>query len=231
MSDATLNTPLPHSEDDGHGHHPFLQHHFEDMYQQHEASTLGMWVFIAQEILFFGGMFLAYAVYRVLYEPAWIEGAHHQNLMMGTINTAVLIGSSLTMALAVWAAQTGRRMATFYLLLATLILGSVFLGIKGYEYHAHWEEGLFPGDHFTYKSPNAPKVQLFMVFYFGMTGLHALHMVIGAGLLLWFMWRALKGEFGPEYYAPVEIMGLYWHFVDIIWIFLFPLLYLIGRHH
>src|SRR5260370_25155729 len=117
-----------HTEE--HPHHPFLQHHFEDLGQQHEASTLGMWAFIAQEILFFGGMFAAYAIYRVMYEPAWIEGAHQQNLMMGTINTAVLIGSSLTMALAVWAAQGGKRMATFWLLFFTLVLGSVFLAIK-----------------------------------------------------------------------------------------------------
>src|SRR4029079_12467102 len=128
-----------------HEHHPFLQHHFEDLGQQHEASTLGMWMFLSTEILFFGGMLLAYAIYRVLYEPAWVEGAHHQNLMMGTINTIVLIGSSLTMALAVWAAQLGRRLLTVALLIATLVLGTVFLGIKAFEYHAHYEEGLFPG--------------------------------------------------------------------------------------
>jgi cytochrome c oxidase subunit 3 len=226
MSDIVLHT-------EEHAHHPFLQHHFEDLAQQHEASTLGMWAFIAQEILFFGGMFAAYAIYRVMYEPAWVEGAHQQNLMMGTINTAVLIGSSLTMALAVWAAQGGKRMATVWLLFATLVLGTVFLVIKGIEYHAHFDEGLFPGEHFHPVSPLAhpAQVQLFMVFYFGLTGLHALHMVIGAGLLIWMMGRAWRGHFGPEYYAPVEIMGLYWHFVDIIWIFLFPLLYLIGRHH
>ena len=223
-------TAIP-TQDEHHEHHPFLQHHFEDLGQQHEASTLGMWMFLSTEILFFGGMFCAYAIYRVLYEPAWVEGAHHQNLMMGTINTIVLIGSSLTMALAVWAAQLGRRLATVAFLVATLILGSVFLGIKAFEYHAHFEEGLFPGVHFTYQSPLAAKVQLFMVFYFGLTGLHALHMIIGAGLLLYFIWRAWRGDFGPEYYSPVEIMGLYWHFVDIVWIFLFPLLYLIGRHH
>ena len=216
---------------DEHPHHPFLQHHFEDLGQQHEASTLGMWMFLATEILFFGGMFCAYAIYRVSYEPAWVEGAHHQNLMMGTVNTIVLIGSSLTMALAVWASQLSRRLLTVWLLIATLVLGTVFLSIKAVEYHAHFEEGLFPGTHFTYQSPLAPKVELFMLFYFGMTGLHALHMVIGAGLLLYFIWRAWPGDFGPEYYGPVEVMGLYWHFVDIIWIFLFPLLYLIGRHH
>ncbi|HVS30929.1 MAG TPA: cytochrome c oxidase subunit 3 family protein [Thermoanaerobaculia bacterium] len=211
-------------------HHPFLQHHFEDMGQQHEASTLGMWVFVAQEILFFGGMFMAYAIYRGMYPDAWAAGASHQDWKVGAFNTAVLIGSSLTMALAVWGAQTGRRMVTVWMLVLTLILGSVFLGVKAYEYSVHAHEGLFPGASFTYVDPNpalTPGVQLFMVFYFGLTGLHALHMVIGAGLLIWFIWRAWAGHFGPEYYAPVEIMGLYWHFVDIVWIFLFPLLYLI----
>jgi cytochrome c oxidase subunit 3 len=214
-----------------HAHHPFLQHHFEDLTQQHEASTLGMWMFLSTEILFFGGLFLAYAVYRVSYEAAWAEGAHHQNLLLGTINTAVLISSSLTMALAVYFSQLGRRIATFVTLGLTFIFGSVFLIIKGIEYHAHYVEGLLPGAYFTYHSPLAAKVELFMVFYFSMTGLHALHMVIGAGLLLYFMWRAWRGDFGPEYYSPVEIMGLYWHFIDIVWIFLFAMLYLIGRHH
>jgi cytochrome c oxidase subunit III len=212
-------------------HHPFLQHHFEDMGQQHEASTLGMWVFVAQEILFFGGIFLGYALYRTMYHDAWEAGARHQNWQLGAANTVVLIGSSLTMALAVWAAQGGRRKMTVLMLFLTLILGSVFLGVKAYEYNAHIHEGLFPGKYFTHVEESNPSltpgVQLFMIFYFAMTGLHALHMVIGAGLLLWFMWRAWKGHFGPEYYAPVEIMGLYWHFVDIVWIFLFPLLYLI----
>lgn len=212
-------------------HHPFLQHHFEDLGQQHDASTLGMWMFLATEILFFGGLFLAYAVYRSIYETAWVEGAHHQNLTFGTVNTAVLITSSLTMALAVRFSQLGRRVATFLFLVATFFFGSVFLVIKGVEYHAHFVEGLLPGAYFSYQSALAPKVELFMTFYFCMTGLHALHMIIGAGLLIYFMHRAWRGDFGPEYYSPVEIMGLYWHFVDIIWIFLFPLLYLIGRHH
>jgi cytochrome c oxidase subunit 3 len=219
---------------DAHGasHHPFLQHHFENMGQQYEASVLGMWAFLATEILFFGGLMLAYSVYRVLYPQAWAVGAHQQLMYVGMFNTIVLIGSSLTMALAVWFASLGRRMSTVVALVLTLILGTVFLGVKAYEYHAHWTEGLFPGSHFTWHEEPAlaPRVQLFMVFYFTMTGMHALHMVIGAGLLLWMIWRAWKDEFGPEYYGPVEIMGLYWHFVDIVWIFLFPLLYLIDRH-
>jgi cytochrome c oxidase subunit 3 len=224
-------TSLPAHDEHPH-HHPFLQHHFEDMGQQHEASTLGMWMFLATEILFFGGMFCAYTIYRMMYYSAFSAAAHHQNWRIGAANTAVLIGSSLTMALAVWAAQTTRRRTTVLMLLLTLILGGVFLGVKAYEYNMHYHEGLFPSSqHFTYVDEHDPTVtkgvELFMVFYFGMTGLHALHMIVGAGLLIWMIFRAQRGDFGPEYYAPVEVMGLYWHFVDIVWIFLFPLLYLL----
>jgi len=224
------------AEQEEHAHHPALQHHFEDLGQQHEASILGMWMFLATEILFFGGILCAYWIYRALYPEAWALGAAQQNTLAGGINTLVLIISSLTMALAVRNAQVANRRATVAMLVATLIFGCVFLAIKTYEYNAHWHEGLFPGEHFTWhENPElAPKLELFMVFYWGMTGLHALHMVIGVGLLLWFIWRAWRGDFGPEYYSPVEVMGLYWHFVDIIWIFLFPFLYLIhqvGGHH
>ena len=217
-------------------HHPFLQHHFEDMGQQHEASTLGMWMFLTTEILFFGGILCAYWVYRVMYPEAWAVGAAQQNWKWGSVNTIVLIVSSLTMALAVRAAQLGRRGGQVLMLVLTLVFGTVFLVVKGVEYHAHWEEGLFPGDawHWNHVPELAPKVQLFMTFYWGLTGLHALHMVIGVGLLLWIIWRAWRGHFGPQYYGPVEVMGLYWHFVDIVWIFLFPFLYLIhgtGAHH
>ena len=134
-----------------------------------------------------------------------------------------------------YAAQLNSRKGIMLFIALTMLLGSVFLGIKGVEYYHHYEEGLLPGSTFTYVEPSnpalTPKMQLFFLFYFAMTGLHALHMVIGAGLLVWFMWRAWRGHFGEEYYAPVEIMGLYWHFVDIVWIFLFPLLYLIGYHY
>ena len=230
-----LNIAYPRMEEDkdAHaGHHPFLQHHFEDLGQQHEASTLGMWLFLATEILFFGGFFMAYALYRGMYPEAWSAGAHHQNWQIGTANTIVLIGSSLTMALSVWAAQNNRRKLTTLMLVLTLVLGAIFVGVKGYEYAEHIHEGLFPGANtFTYvhhENPAlTPAMQMFMVFYFGMTGLHALHMLVGGGLLVWFIRRAWRGDFGDEYYAPVEVMGLYWHFVDIVWIFLFPLLYLI----
>jgi cytochrome c oxidase subunit 3 len=216
-------------------HHPFLQHHFEDMGQQHEASTLGMWMFLATEILFFGGILLAYWIYRLAYPLEWAIGASLQNRPLGAFNTIVLIISSLTMALAVREAQLGRRKGIALFIILTMIFGGAFIVVKGIEYKAHWDEGLFPGSnwHFTGHAGHPvdphvlPKLQLFMTFYWGMTALHALHMVIGFGLLLWILWRAWKDHFGPEYYAPVEIMGLYWHFVDIVWIFLFPFLYLI----
>ena len=228
MSDLALGHEHPHH------HHPFLQHHFEDLGQQHEASTLGMWMFLSTEILFFGGILGAYWIYRVMYPQAWAEAAGLQNTLYGGINTIVLIVSSLTMALAVRAAQVGSRTWQLIMLAATLLFGTAFLVIKSIEYSMHWHEGLFPGSHFTWNEAPAlaSKVQLFMCFYWGMTALHALHMIIGAGLLLWIMFRAWRNDFGPEYYAPVEIMGLYWHFVDIVWIFLFPFLYLIhGVHH
>ena len=222
MSEVTVT-----HDEHPHGHHPFLQHHFEDLGQQHEASTLGMWMFLTTEILFFGGFFLGYAIYRGMYHAAWRVGADHQVWQIGAANTAVLIGSSLTMALAVWASSTNKRKLTVLMLVLTLILGAVFVGVKAYEYAEHIHEGLFPGAMFTYSGPEARGVELFMVFYFGMTGMHALHMLIGFGLLIWMIWRAWRGDFGEEYYGPVEIMGLYWHFVDIVWIFLFPLLYLV----
>ncbi len=222
----------PGHEEDKHGHqHPFLQHHFEDMGQQHEASTLGMWFFVAQEILFFGGIFCAYFVYREMYPAAWAAGSKLQHWEIGAANTVVLIGSSLTMALAVWGAQGAKRKFTTWMLVLTLILGAIFVGVKAYEYAEHIQHGQFPGAMFSYVHAPAPEltrgIELFMTFYFAMTGLHALHMVIGAGLLLYFIRRAWRGDFGAEYYSPIEIMGLYWHFVDIVWIFLFPLLYLV----
>jgi cytochrome c oxidase subunit III len=214
-------------------HHPFLQHHFEDLGQQHEASTLGMWMFLTTEILFFGGVLMAYWVYRIMYPEAWALGAAQQKVVYGGINTLVLIVSSLTMALAVREAQLGRRNGQVIFMLLTLLFGLTFVGIKSVEYYQHFHEGLFPGHfwHWNEDPALAPKVQLFMVFYWGMTGLHALHMIIGAGLLIYIILRAWRGDFGPEYYGPVEVMGLYWHFVDIVWIFLFPFLYLIHKVH
>ena len=211
-------------------HHPHLQHHFEDLDQQHVTVTLGMWAFLATEILFFGGFFFAYTLYRNMYPAAWTIGAHHNNITLGTINTAVLICSSLTMAMGVYFAQQGRKKPLVNAILATIFLGVVFVVIKGVEYTEHIREGFFPGALFTYSGPEARHVELFMVFYFGMTGLHALHMLVGFGILAWLVVRSGQGWYSAEYYSPVEVVGLYWHFVDIIWIFLFPLLYLINRH-
>ncbi|MEO8216006.1 MAG: cytochrome c oxidase subunit 3 family protein [Acidobacteriota bacterium] len=214
----------------GEHQHPHLQHHFEDLGQQHVTVTLGMWAFLATEILFFGGFFFAYTLYRHAYPEAWTIGAHHNNITLGTINTAVLICSSLTMAMGVYFSQLGRRKPLVNSILATIFLGLVFVIIKGVEYAEHVREGFFPGVLFTYSGPEARHVELFMVFYFGMTALHALHMLVGFGILTWLVIRAQQGWYSAEYYGPVEVVGLYWHFVDIVWIFLFPLLYLINRH-
>jgi cytochrome c oxidase subunit 3 len=225
-------------------HHPALQHHFVDLQQQKEAAALGMWVFIAQEVLFFGGLFAAYAVYRHAYPEAFSLGAHHLDWRIGFFNTLVLIGSSLTMAMAVHAASVGQRTRIVGFLLATILLGGVFLGVKYFEYaekivpclgdSAH-AGCLVPGERFDAAALHAdaatgPQTQVFFSLYFGMTGLHALHMIIGIPIILTIASFAWRGRYSPEYHSPVEIVGLYWHFVDIIWIFLFPLLYLIGTH-
>jgi len=205
-------------------------HQFDDLAQQHEADTLGMWAFLLTEVMLFGGLFLGYAVYRWSFPEAFAEASHHLDVWLGSINTAVLIGSSLTMALAVHSAQTNDRRGLTRFLLLTILLGLVFLGIKGTEYLHKFEEHLVPGASFAYPGPHARHAQLFFSFYFGMTGLHAFHMLVGIGLLAVLAWRARRGRFSADYYAPVELIGLYWHFVDIVWIFLFPLLYLLGRH-
>jgi len=206
-----------------------LAHQFDDLTQQSAADTLGMWVFLLTEIMFFGGLFAGYTVYRTLYPAAFAEGSHHLNLVLGGINTAVLISSSLTMALAVHAAQTGQRQLLLGFLLGTMVLGLVFLGIKAVEYGHKFAEHLVPGPGFVSAGPHAGQVRLFFGLYFGMTGMHALHMVIGIALLAGLAVLAWRGRFTPAYHVPVELIGLYWHFVDMVWIFLFPLLYLLGR--
>ena len=205
-----------------------VAHQFDTVEQQREAVTVGMWLFLVTEVMFFGGLLLGYAVYRSAYPDAFAAASGHLDLRLGAFNTVVLIGSSLTMALAVHAAQLGERKKLMGFLVATIVLGLVFLGVKAFEYHHKFEESLFPGGDFRWPDANARHVRLFFSFYFCLTGLHALHMVIGAGLLSVLLVMAARGRFGAEYHAPVEMSGLYWHFVDIVWIFLFPLLYLIG---
>jgi cytochrome c oxidase subunit III len=209
---------------------PFQAHHFDDVEQQHEASWLGMWVFLATEVMFFGGMFACYFVYRHWYLQAFASASNHLDVLLGGINTAVLICSSFTMALAVHSAETSTKKPLINFLLLTIVLGLVFLGIKFYEYHTKFEEHLVPGSSFKFEDSLARQAEIFFSFYFAMTGMHAVHMIIGIGLLTALALKARRGRFSAAYHTPVELTGLYWHFVDIVWIFLFPLLYLLGRH-
>jgi cytochrome c oxidase subunit 3 len=212
------------------GHTKALLHHFDSVEQQRNASTLGMWIFLVTEIMFFGGMFTAYIVYRTVHPTAFVAASHELDLTMGAMNTAVLICSSLTMVLAVSAAQLGQRKSLVGYLILTICLGSVFLGIKALEYHEKFVNHHVPGPSFHFDGPDPASAQLFFSIYFAMTGLHALHMIIGIALLAILAWRARRGVFSSEYYTPIDMTGLYWHFVDIVWIFLFPLLYLFGGH-
>lgn len=307
---ATITTMALHAESDKFIYHePGLQHQFEDMNQQEESVSIGMWMFLVQEIMFFGGLFTVYLVFRSKYPMAFAAGSNHLDAFWGGLNTIVLIVSSLTMALTVYYAQKGDRAKQVILILLTMFFGAVFLGVKAIEYTDKYNHGLVPvmglnkkvkaghaaehasnalpfevtasaaeteEDTHPYVNPRGEfqwtdislveqaveeqmahpdgdyltrseelgyfsngqidvnkfrdKVQIFYWIYFVMTGLHALHMIIGLGLMTWLLWKAWKGTFSAIYYMPVEMSGLYWHFVDIVWIFLFPLLYLLGRH-
>jgi cytochrome c oxidase subunit 3 len=213
-------------------HHPKQQHHFDSMDQQAEASTLGMWVFLVTEIMFFGGLFTAYLVYRSAYATGFQEASNHLNVIWGAVNTVVLIVSSLTMALAVRAAQTSAppRVQVGWIL-ATMTLGAAFLGVKVVEYTDKFTHHLVPGPNFKWEGQHPAAAEIFYSLYFCMTGLHALHMIIGLGIMTVIAIMAWKKQFDSSYFTPVEVSGLYWHFVDIVWIFLFPLLYLIGYHY
>jgi cytochrome c oxidase subunit 3 len=214
-----------------HAHHPKLQHHFDDMAQQSEASTLGMWVFLVTEIMFFGGLFTAYLVYRHANPEGFAEASHHLNVFWGAVNTLVLIVSSLTMALAVRSAQISAPPKTQVAWIgATMLLGAAFLGVKAIEYADKFTHHLVPGPNFHWEGKHPAPAQMFYSLYFCMTGLHALHMIIGLGIMTVIGVMAWRRTFDADYYTPVEVAGLYWHFVDIVWIFLFPLLYLIGGH-
>jgi cytochrome c oxidase subunit 3 len=227
-----LSNAVAHADAHGHAvHHPQLQHHFETMQQQKEASTLGMWLFLVTEVLFFGGLFFAYLIYRMWYFDAFAEASRDLDITLGGFNTVVLILSSLTMALGVRAAQTNERRNTVFWLVLTILLGLVFLVVKGFEYQHKFEVGHVPGPNFHSDSVWAAQEQIFFSLYFTMTGLHALHMVIGVVMMSIITWMAYKGRFDSTYYTPVEMAGLYWHFVDLVWIYLFPLLYLVERHN
>ncbi len=238
---ADLEATLP-GRNAPHPHGP-LAEQFDDLEQQHEAASLGMWIFLATEVMFFGGLFTGYTVFRYLHYNAFVAGSHLLEVQFGATNTAVLICSSLTMALAVRAAQTGKRRALIAFLIFTIVLGLAFIGVKLYfEWYHDYLEGIVPGT--ALWAPKAeylaqwgkarvapPQVELFMYFYFVMTGVHALHMIVGVGILTLLVVMAYQGKFGPDRFNAVEMAGLYWHFVDIIWIFLFPLLYLLGGRY
>lgn len=248
--DSTLATTDPNDVQAEHEHEhvalPQHRHHFETEEQQREAGSFGMWLFLVTEVMFFGGMFFAYLLYRNWYYPAFAVGSNQLSITIGTVNTAVLITSGFCMAVGVWAAEMRRRKLLGGMLVLTVLFGLVFLGLKGSEYHEKYELHHIPGNNFDVSmftnparyglkedpiSPDmAQKVQIFFFLYFALTGMHALHMVIGVGILFWLTWRAYRGDFSSGYVAPIENFGLYWHFVDIIWLFLFPLLYLINRH-
>ena len=207
-----------------------LRHQFDDVEQQKDASTLGMWIFLATEILFFGGMFCCYTVYRSSYPAAFGLASNHLDVILGAVSTAVLIISSFTMACAVNSAATGAKNALIAFLGVTILFAASFLVVEMSEWHMLYKEGLMPGFNFTYNEVDPSHVQLFFSLYFAMTGLHASHVTIGIVLLAVMAFRARRGIFTPHYYTPIEISGLYWHFVDLVWIFLFPLYYLIARH-
>ena len=256
MSDSTAIAQGAADEagDSRHGEHPAYQrHHFESVAQQFDATNFAMWLFLLTEIMFFGGLFTAYLIMRNWYYPAFVEGSHQLSIFWGTSNTTVLIASSFTMAMGVWSAETRRKGALLLFLSLTLLFGLIFLGIKGIEWHEKWEKHHVPGIHdysiTSFLNPAsdpevhkqypddkplrpdmAAKTEQYFFLYFAMTGMHALHMVIGVGILVFMIFRAKAGAYTSGHVTMVENFGLYWHFVDIIWIYLFALLYLISRH-
>jgi cytochrome c oxidase subunit 3 len=204
-----------------------LKHHFESASQQKEASTVGMWLFLVTEVMFFGGMFMAYIAYRHAYPHVFAEASQKLNITLGLTNTIVLIGSSLTMAMAVHSAAMGKKKLIITFLILTLVLGGVFLGIKSIEYHDKYVHHEIPGPNFEFEGADAQHASLYFALYFGLTGLHATHMIIGAVILIILIVQTAKNKYSAAWHTPIEMFGLYWHFVDIVWIFLFPLLYLI----
>jgi cytochrome c oxidase subunit 3 len=210
---------------------PVLEPQFSTREQQRSASVLGMWVFLATEVLLFGGIITAFMMTRVFYPHDFEKAAGRLNVLIGGVNTVVLLASSLAMALAVHGAQKGHRRMMLVCLVLTALIGAAFLGLKGYEYYTDWRDGIVPRtDRFSPEDVNPFRLTLFMMFYFILTGLHAVHLTIGIGLVCWVIVRTGRGEL-PEAGATVtEVIGLYWHFVDVVWIFLLPVLYLSGHH-
>jgi cytochrome c oxidase subunit III len=206
---------------------PPLAHHFDTIEKQDTAVRLGMWLFLGTEVLLFAGLFLGYTVYRYFFHEAFHEASRTLDLGLGATNTVVLITSSLSVALGYHAIKQGKSKTCAVMLAFTILCALAFLAIKGVEYHHKFEEGALPGKWYHFKEVTAPGASLYYTVYFLATGLHAFHVIVGMSVLAWILVRVLKGHFGPAYYVPVELGGLYWHLVDLVWIFLFPLLYLI----
>jgi cytochrome c oxidase subunit 3 len=209
-------------------HPQFLQHHFNEMGQQFDATKIGMWLFLVTEVLLFGGLFVGYGIMHAKHPAAFLAAHHHLNRTMGALNTVVLLTSSFTMVMGVWAAQTSRKKLLILFLILTLLCAGTFLGVKFFEYQHKFEEGLLPGTFYTHQGDTVPGQFMFFSFYFLMTGLHGFHVIGGMCAITWLLVRAIRGDFSASYYGPVDLVGLYWHLVDLIWIYLFPLMYLIS---
>ncbi len=205
-----------------------LAHHFSEPQQQRESAKLGMWIFLLTEILLFGGLFVAYSIYRVWQPDMFVNAHKFLNVYMGTLNTIVLISSSVTMALAIRYIQLDDRKKAIMFLVSTLVLAGVFLVVKYFEYSHKFHLGQLPGKYYTFSGVKGDNPHIFFSIYFMMTGLHGIHVLAGMGTIIWILKRTIRGDFSPEYFTPMELTGLYWHLVDLIWIYLFPLLYLIG---
>ncbi len=229
MSEVTITAPSAAAHDaHGNGHVHGLQHHFAEMQQQVDASKIGMWLFLVTEILLFGGLFVGFGIMQGKHPAAFYEAHHHLDRSMGALNTIVLLISSFTMVMAVHSAQQGKRKALITYLILTLMCASIFLGVKYFEYSHKFHEGLLPGKYYSHKGDTVPGQFMFFSFYFMMTGLHGLHIIGGMAAIGWVLKKAIAGDFTKVYNTPVDLVGLYWHLVDLIWIYLFPLMYLIS---
>ena len=227
-STQTVDAPASHAE-----HPPHLQHYFVSSEQQFDSAKLGMWLFLITEILLFSGMFVAYTVFRIWHPETFVAASATLDWQLGTINTIVLLASSFTVALGIHFAQKDERRKLVWSLALTILMAGIFMFIKYLEYSAKFEHGVFPGESFAPHGEHYahltdfPFARQFFSLYFVMTGIHGVHILVGIGVLGWVCYRASQGHFNSEWYTPVELTGLYWHLVDIIWIFLFPLLYLV----
>ena len=223
--------PLTEAQAHGHGHghedEKGLQHHFSTFEQQFDATKIGMWLFLATEILLFGPLIVGYGLMQAAHPEAFYEAHHHLDKKLGFLNTVVLLVSSWTMVMGVWAAQHNKRKALIRYLIATICLGGVFLVVKYFEYSHKFHDGLLPGQFYSHKGDAVPGQNMFFSFYFMLTGLHGIHVLAGMSAIGWALRKTLRGDFTKNYWGPVDLVGLYWHLVDLIWIYLFPLLYLI----